>query len=60
MIVKSQLVEKHIGKNIGVLFGEEKRCELNPYSKSSGCNFIRVMSYLMMAVSCANSDDKVV
>ena len=31
MIVKSQLVEKHIGKNIEVLFGEEKRCELNPY-----------------------------
>ena len=31
MIVKSKLVEKHIGKNIEVLFGEEKRCELNPY-----------------------------
>ena len=45
MIVKSQLVEKHIGKNIEVLFGEEKRCKLNPYCNDcSQCSWRGVCS----------------
>ena len=47
MIVKSRLVEKHIGKNIEICFDEEKRCKPNPYCNDcSQCFWREVCSDL--------------
>ena len=47
MIVKSRLVEKQIGKNIGICFDEEKRCKPNPYCNDcSQCFWREVCSDL--------------